>query len=43
MGKQFEKVLLKHGWAKVPNWECLFAHRERGLFLSVYVNDIKLV
>ena len=27
---------------KIPNWECLFVHREKGLFLSVYVDDIKL-
>ena len=35
--KQFEKVL-----EKIPNWECLFVHREKGLFLSVFVDDIKL-
>ena len=40
--RQFEKVLLKHGWEKVPNWECLFVNREKGLVLSVYVEDIKL-
>ena len=40
--RQFEKVLLKHGWEKIPNWECLFVHREKGLFLSVYVDDIKI-
>ena len=40
--KQFEKILLKHGWGKIPNWECLFVHREKGLFLCVYVDDIKL-
>ena len=40
--RQFEKVLLKHGWEKIPNWECLFVHREKGLFLSVYVDDIRL-
>ena len=28
--RQFEKVLLKHGWEKIPNWECLFVHREKG-------------
>ena len=39
---QFEKILLKHGWEKVSNWECLFVRREKGLFLSVYVDDIKL-
>ena len=41
--RQFEKILLKHGWEKVSNWECLFVHREKGLFLSVYVDDIKLI
>ena len=40
--RQFEKFLLKHGWEKIPNWECLFVHREKGLFLSVYVDDTKL-
>ena len=43
MGKAiFEKILLQHGWEKVSNWECLFVHRQKGLFLSVYVDDIKL-
>ena len=27
--RQLEKILLKHGWAKIPNWECLFVHREK--------------
>ena len=40
--RQFEKILLKHGWGKIQNWECLFVHREKGLFLSVHVDDIKL-
>ena len=40
--RQFEKILLKYGWEKVSNWECLFVHREKGLFLSVYVDDIAL-
>ena len=39
--RQFEKVLLKYGWEKVSNWECFFLNREKGLFLSVYVDDIK--
>ena len=39
---QFEKILLKHGLEKIPNWECLSGHRETGLLLSVYVHDIKL-
>ena len=40
--RQFEKILLKYGCEKVSNWECLLVHREKGLFLSVYVDDIKL-
>ena len=40
--RQFEKILLKYGWEKDSNWECLFVHREKGLFLSVHVDDIKL-
>ena len=40
--RQFEKILLKYGWEKVSNWECLFVQREKGLFLSVYVDGIKL-
>ena len=27
---------------KFQNWECLFVHREKGFFLFVYVDDIKL-
>ena len=27
--RQFEKILLQHGWEKVSNWECFFVHRER--------------
>ena len=40
--RQFEKILLKYGLEKVSNWECLFVHREKGFFLSLYVHDIKL-
>ena len=40
--RQFEKILLKYGWENVSNCECLFVHREKGLFLSVYVDDITL-
>ena len=40
--RQFEKIPLKYGWEKVYNWECLFVHREKRLFLSVYVDGIKL-
>ena len=27
---------------EIPNWKCLFVHREKGLFLSVSLDDIKL-
>ena len=37
-----KKILLKYGWEKVSNWDCLFVHRQKRLFLSVYVYDIKL-
>ena len=40
--RQFEKILLKNGWGNVSNCECLFVHRDKWLFLSVYVDDIKL-
>ena len=40
--RQFEKVLFQRGWEKVPNVDCLFLNREKGLFLSVYVDDMKL-
>ena len=40
--RQFEKTLLKYVWEKVSNWECFFVHRAKGLFISVYVYDIKL-
>ena len=40
--RQFEKILLLYDWEKVSNWECLFVLREKGFFLSVYVDDIKL-
>ena len=30
--RQVEKVLLKHCWEKVLNWECFFVNRARGLF-----------
>ena len=33
------EVLLELGMEIVPQWECLFVHRE-GLFLSVY-DDVK--
>ena len=40
--RHFEEALLELGWVEVPNWECMFVHRKQGLFLSVYVDDIKM-
>ena len=40
--RQFEKVKLEHDWEKTSNLEYFFVLREKGLFLSVYVDDIKL-
>ena len=31
--RQFEKILLKYGWEKVSNWECLFVNREKRTIL----------
>ena len=42
MGKAIWEILLQHGWEKVSNCECLFVHREKGLFLSVCVDDLKM-
>ena len=39
---QFGKVLLENGWENAPTWECLVVHRQQGLFLAVYVDDIKM-
>ena len=36
------RTSLEHGWEIVPTWECLFVHRQKGIFWSVYVDDIKL-
>ena len=33
---------IKVHFASLMDWECLFVHREKGLFLFVYVDDVKL-
>ena len=38
--RQFEETPLELRLEKIPNWECLLVHREQGLFLSVFVDDI---
>ena len=41
--RQAEKILFETWLGDTfPNWECLFVHREKGLLLSVYVDDLKL-
>ena len=40
--RQFEKGLLELGWENLPKWECMFAHRTQGLFVSEYVDDIRM-
>ena len=40
--RQFEKSI--ETWlGDIPNWEYLFVHREKGSFLSVYVDDLKIL
>ena len=40
--RQFQQALLELGWEKIQNWGCMFVHRKQDLFLSVYVDDIKM-
>ena len=37
-----KKALVELDWEKVPNWEYFFVHWRQKLFLSVYVDDIKM-
>ena len=41
MGKAIRENPIKVRLGEVSNWECLYVDREKGLFLSVYVDDIK--
>ena len=36
------QAITKCGFVKVKGWECLYKHPQKGLFLSVYVDDFKL-
>ena len=40
--RKFEKVLIQEGWEKVSKRECPYPHHNLQLFLSVYVDDIKV-
>ena len=42
LGKAIWENPIETWLGEIPNWECLFVHREKGLFLSVYVDDIKI-
>ena len=42
MGKAIWESSTRTRLGKVFNWESLFVNREKGLFLSVYVDDVKL-
>ena len=42
MGKAIRESSFDTRLGKVPHWECFFVNREKGRFLSVYVDDIKL-
>ena len=40
--RQFENVLWKHEWEKVPNWLLVCERRKKRLYLSVCADDIKV-
>ena len=40
--RQFEEALSELGLEEIANWDCMFAHRKQGLFLSENVDDIKV-
>ena len=40
--KHCQKYILDAGFEKIPGWECLFVHRIKKLFLSVYVDDFRM-
>ena len=42
LGQGLSGAILKTGFEKVPGWESLYVHRERGIFLGVYVDDFHM-
>ena len=40
--KYCEEKLMKLNFTKMKGWECMYIHKEQGLFLSVYVDDFKM-
>ena len=41
MGKAIRVSCIGTRLEKVLNWDCVFVNLEKGLFLSLYVDDIK--
>ena len=41
--RNVEEVTVEQEWEKVPTWDCLYVQKKLGLFLSVYLEDIKMV
>ena len=37
--RQFEKILLKYGWEKHSNRECLTVHREKYFYLCLWMTS----
>ena len=42
MEKTIRRSFIRTWVGEVPEWECMFVHRNEGLFLSVYVDDTKM-
>ena len=40
--KLCQNAILAAGFQKIPGLECLFVHRQKQLFLSVYVDDFRM-
>ena len=40
--KHCKQALLRCGFEPVKDWECLYLHRRKQLFVSVYVDDFKM-
>ena len=41
--KHLEEKHFQLGWEKFLSWECTYYHKEAGLLLSAYVDDLKMV
>ena len=41
--RHLEEALFKMNCEKLQGWECLYVHREQQLFVSVYVDDFKIM